>query len=274
MLRVCWSSSDGSLFCGTTRGEILKLDPRKNEHNLTPIAIISDAITGLKYFPSFDSLIVGTMHGSLFAVSPNGEVVREIYSGKGLVTDVAVGNGVIYSITVDSTPTPDLHPPDTHLLVSKIEKDKFKTEPVAVDLKGVPITCIAASDRGYALGFINGQIEYSLDNEPKVEKGHRTEAAGKKEMYSVNAIAISPERPFIASAGGDGNLIFINMQNKRGKPSKIGRKVTAIAFSPTNGVIAYAAGNDWQEGSQSYYRERTDDCIKVTVKKLTSADYS
>jgi hypothetical protein len=283
VLRICWDD-DGVLYCGTTKGEIKRLNPRvKSEPKV--IANVNDPVTGLKYYPSGHFLVCGTMHGNVYLVPTNeGEEEKNITgnvfkkAGPTLITDIGIGGSSIFILTVESTPTADRRPPDNHFFqISFNSSNQIVVKEIPMDLKGIPATCFAVSDENrWIIGYINGQIEYcnGSSDETKIEKGHRTETGNPKSMYSSNCVAISPERPFAASAGGDGNVLFINMINKRTKPWKVGKKITAMAFSYSQGGLAFAVGNDWQEGSQSYYKENTEDAIKITVKKLTSAEYA
>ena len=282
VLRVCWDPSSQYVYYGTSGGSVKKGDI--NSRQSTELCAVPGPISGLKYLESANSLIIGTTFGVLYSFSlSDGSSPIILYENQKVpesITNIDVGASFIYMITMESVP--DAQVPVTHFWKGDTTKGEVKFQEVTRDerMKNVPITALSVSpqDKGWIIGYITGNLEFlftDTDNESKVDNGHRTSTGTTKTMYSVNAVSYSPERPFAISVGGDSNLISVNLQNKRTKPSKTaGIPGTAVSLSSRQGAVAFATGNDWQEGALSYYLMRESHTPKIIIKKLTQADYA
>ena len=285
VLRLCWDPNSQYVYYATSGGEVKKAD--FNNKKSETLFSVGAPISGLKMWSSQNYLFAATITGFLYGFSlSNPEDVQALYKNEKIeesITNIDIGTNLLYMITVDSTPKFDNKPSKTKFYRADLSKGgevKFQEVPHDEKVSGVPITALAVSpkDDGWVLGYVTGNLEFintATDTEPKVDNGHRTTTGVNKTMYTVNALAFSPERPFAISVGGDSQMITINLNNKRTKPTKTaGVPGTAVALSPRQGAVALATGNDWQEGALSYYKYRESQAPKIIIKKLTQADYA
>lgn len=281
VLRIAWDPDSTRLYYGTTGGKIGCLTVEGKQTDVCNGLI--GPISGLKYWEEGGSLIVATLKGYMYQVYTDGtQEPIMIYSKEVAkiddlsITNIAIGKNWLYFIGIRSTPRPDCLPPDNVFMSANLAAPSGRVEfkPVPHTMT-IPLMCVAVSsnDMEWAIGGVNGKIEYKPENdsETKIEKGFCVET--HKKLYAVNCLASSPERPLFAAGGGNGELIYIT-PNKRAKPIKwTGKPVTAITFAYQNGLIAAATGNDWAEGSQSYFKKDDAKIPEIVIKKIQQSDY-
>ena len=278
VLCLCWSPDGRSLYYGTTKGEIKVCNIEKKGQAET-LCTVAGPISGIDFWETGSSIIFCTLNGILAGCDANSGDVQYLdkIDSKKIYTSLKIGTNALYVSTVTSEPTKDLSPPENQFLKIDLTKEP-KPKPVSERRLNVPIMCfdVGANDIDWIVGYVNGQVEYFTqdDHESKIEKGHRSETGASKQMYSVNCIAMSRERPFCISGGGDTTLHSFNLKNRRTKPSKFGKTPTAMCLSYKQGALAVATGNDYSKGSGSYYVEKESNPTSVIIKKLTQADYA
>lgn len=286
--RIAWDPDGSKLYYGTTEAKIKSLDNVSGKTdeiaNLAPCGRIS----GLKYSEVTGGLIAATARGYIILVFPDKSEPKLIFdpnaskTGASSMADlsiinIAVGQNYLFFIGNHTTPKPDLSPTDQVFYSGNLAPANgiFEVKPVNHQLTSqLMALAVSQDDQEWVIGSITGQVEYKSENdtETKVEKGHRNDTT--KDMYAVNCLAFSPERPFIASGGGDSSIIFISPRNKRFKAIKgNGKTPTAIAFSYTNGALAIATGYDYSQGSSAYYKSKEQNAPEIIIKKLTQTDY-
>lgn len=136
--------------------------------------------------------------------------------------------------------------------------------------------------KGYAYGSIEGRvrIEYL---EPKDEsnsfafKCHRVEEGGVSMLYPVNSIGFNTRYGTFATAGGDGNFVAWDKDNKQRLKNfqRLETSITKCAFNRDTTIFAYVMSYDWHKGfnctekdipSQIYLKAVTDDMIRPKPK--------
>lgn len=116
----------------------------------------------------------------------------------------------------------------------------------------------------FAVGGIEAKIEIfsrTIPSKKTIFRSHRIE----NKLYSVNAIAFSPNDPNIfVSGGADGSLVWLDKLNRNKLcTAEYNVPITAGEFSNDGKYFVFALGDDWSKGY-------TGQPVKVSLKMVVT----
>jgi mRNA export factor len=107
---------------------------------------------------------------------------------------------------------------------------------------------------GFVIGGVEGKCEVAYVQAADQGTNFRFKCHRRQEnAFPVNGVSFHPQTSALATVGGDGSCTLWDKTNKTRLNDivKSGPPLTAVSFSTTGNILAYATGNDWCQGYSS-----------------------
>jgi len=144
---------------------------------------------------------------------------------------------------------------DRHILVYNLQTIQQNPQPYKQDKSALKMAtrsvCCFPDKTGYAVGSIEGRCSIAhVDSTDKnfSFKCHRSTS----EIFAVNSIDFHPTMGTFATAGGDGNFIYWDKENRQRLKQfqSCYYPITTAKFNATGDLYAYAVSYDWSRGHE------------------------
>jgi mRNA export factor len=257
-LSMIWKGENYSLITGLGNGNISELDLNTNQSIL--IGKHEAGVKSLIWMPNLNVCFSGGWDGKLNAWDTRAPNPVASYSfGKKIFSMSATHPLLVVGLQDRLISYFNLN-----LIGQKFQPEatfeshlKYQTRCVSTFVEG----------NGYAVGSIEGRVAIKyvdVNQQPRIDTNSNQMSAQddfafrchrvgetNPEVYPVNAIAFNQIYGTFCTAGGDGSwTIWDKDSRSKLKSGAFQNKtpITAVDFSPSGDLLAYAAGYDWQKG--------------------------
>ena len=261
ILRCAFKHDDATLFYGTARGAIKKVDPKATAS--TDVGTHIGVITGLKWSSEKNCIVVGSSDFvcKLWDPKTSKATVECKLPDRCIALD-ALDSKIAIAMPGQKIVTIDVRQPD-----------KIHTRETSQLTKQLTTIALCPADKGIVVGSADGGVEWRFNGDSVQFAGHRDDA--QSFAYQVNIIKAWPTKPGVMSGGSDGCLATYNLEHKKRGPgggpvSPSRTPVTALDVSPAGDLYAVAVGYDWTKGVDQSDKKPP---VEVFMRKLNPNDF-